>query len=113
MLAGVSAALLALVVDFRTALQAAAIFGIAQAMMQGANQTYAMDLAPADRRGAFLGMWTSFQSLGAFVGPLAIGATVEIWDFTTAFYGVAVVMALAAFGMGVLGPETKARSGKS
>jgi DHA1 family multidrug resistance protein-like MFS transporter len=113
LLAGVSAALLALVVDFRTALQAAAIFGIAQAMMQGANQTYAMDLAPADRRGAFLGMWTSFQSLGAFLGPLAIGATVEVWGFTTAFYGVAVVMTLAALGMGVLGPETKARSGKS
>jgi sugar phosphate permease len=58
-------------------------------------------------------MWTSFQSLGAFLGPLAIGATVEVWGFTTAFYGVAVVMTLAALGMGVLGPETKARSGKS
>jgi MFS family permease len=113
LLAGVSAILLALVVDFRTALQAAAVFGIAQAMTQGANQTYAMDLAPVDRRGAFLGMWTSFQSLGAFVGPLAIGATVEIWGFAVAFYGVAVVMAVAALGMGILGPETKARSDKS
>jgi MFS transporter, DHA1 family, multidrug resistance protein len=112
LLAGVSAALLALVVDFRTALQAAAIFGIAQSMTQGANQTYAMDLAPEDRRGAFLGMWTSFQSFGAFVGPLAVGATVEIWGFATAFYGVAVVMAVAGIAMGILGPETKARTGK-
>jgi len=111
LLAGVAAALLALVVDFRTALQAAAVFGIAQSMTQGANQTYAMDLAPEDRRGAFLGMWTSFQSFGAFIGPLAVGATVEIWGFATAFYGVAVVMAFVGLAMGVLGPETRSRSG--
>lgn len=112
LLAGVAAALLALVVDFRTALQAAAVFGIAQSMTQGANQTYAMDLAPADRRGAFLGVWTSFQSFGAFVGPLAVGGAVEFWGFATAFYIVAVFMGLAGLAMAILGPETKARSGK-
>ena len=112
LLAGVAAALLALVVDFRTALQAAAVFGIAQSMTQGANQTYAVDLAPADRRGAFLGMWTSFQSFGAFVGPLAVGVAVEVWGFATAFTIVAVFMALAGLAMGILGPETKARADK-
>ena len=111
LLAGVAAALLALVVDFRTAFQAAVIFGIAQSMTQGANQTYAMDLAPEDRRGAFLGMWTSFQSFGAFIGPLAVGVTVEIWGFAIAFYGVAILMTLAGLAMGVLGPETKSRPG--
>lgn len=111
LLAGAAAALLALVVDFPTALVAAAVFGVGQAMTQGANQTYAMDLAPEDRRGAFLGMWTSFQSFGAFVGPLAVGGIVEIWGFATAFYSVAVFMAVAGIAMGILGPETKTKTG--
>ncbi|MDA0799600.1 MAG: MFS transporter [Chloroflexi bacterium] len=111
-LAGGAGILLALLVDFRTAFQAAAVFGIAQSMTQGANQTYAMDLAPEDRRGAFLGMWTSIQSFGAFVGPLAVGAAVEFWSFSTAFYGVAVLMTTAGLAMAILGPETKARSDK-
>jgi MFS family permease len=70
-----------------------------------------MDLAPEDRRGALWGMRMSFQSFGAFIGPLAVGATVKIWGFATAFCGVAVVMAFAGLAMGVLGPETRSRSG--
>ncbi len=112
-LAGGAAALLALVVDFHTALQAAVVFGLAQAMTQGANQTYAMDLAPEDRRGAFLGMWSSFQSFGAFIGPLSVGIIVEVYGFSAAFYSVAVVMVLAGLAMGMFGPETKAQPGSS
>jgi len=69
-----------------------------------------MDLAPDDRRGAFLGLWSSFQSFGAFVGPLAAGAMVEIWSFAVSFNVVAAFMVLAALAMGILGPETKRRA---
>lgn len=111
-LAGGAGILLALLVDFRTAFMAAAVFGIAQSMTQGANQTYAMDLAPEDKRGAFLGMWTSIQSFGAFIGPLAVGAAVEFWNFSAAFYSVAVLMTTAGIAMAILGPETKGRINK-
>jgi MFS family permease len=110
-IAGIAAGLLAMIVDVRTAALAAFVFGVGQSMTQGANQTYAMDLAPEDRRGAFLGLWSSFQSFGAFIGPLAAGAMVELWSFAVSFNVVAVFMLTAASAMGVLGPETKRRAG--
>jgi MFS family permease len=109
-LAAASAVLLGLVVDFRTALQAAALFGVAQAMMMGASMAFAMDLAPEDRRGAFLGVWTSVQSFGALIGPLAVGGMVSIWGYAVAFNVVAVLMIAAAMVMAFMGPETKWRA---
>ena len=78
--------------------------------MMGANMAFAMDLAPEDRRGAFLGVWSSVQSFGALIGPLAVGAMVSIWGFTLAFNVVAVFMVVAALMMALLGPETKRRA---
>ena len=101
--------LLAFVVDFRTALLAASVFGLAQAINMGANQAFAMDLAPENERGAFLGVWTLLQSFGAFVGPLAAGVIVEVWGFDAAFYFVAALLAGAALAMAIIGPETKKR----
>ena len=101
--------LLAFVVDFQTALLAATVFGLAQAINMGANQAFAMDLAPENERGAFLGVWTLFQSFGAFSGPLLTGVIVEVWGFDAAFYFVAVLLAGAAVAMAIVGPETKRR----
>ena len=39
----------------------------------GSSQAYAMDLAPEDRRGEFLGVWAVFGNAGALVAPLLIG----------------------------------------
>lgn len=107
LIAAVSAVLLAFVIDFQTALLAAIVFGLGQAINMGANQAFAMDLAPENERGAFLGVWTLFQSFGAFVGPLATGVIVEVWGFDAAFYMVAVLLAGAALAMAIVGPETK------
>ncbi len=96
-------------VDFQTALLAATVFGLAQAINMGANQAFAMDLAPDNERGAFLGVWTLFQSFGAFSGPLLTGVIVEVWGFDAAFYFVAVLLAGAAVAMAIVGPETKRR----
>ena len=109
-LAAGAAVLLGLVVDFRTAVQAAAVFGVAQAMMMGANMAFAMDLAPAEKRGAFLGVFTAVQSFGALIGPLAVGGMVAIWGFAFAFNVVAVFMVAAALVMAFLGPETKGQA---
>ena len=112
-LSGVAAALIAIGNDFNGLLWAAAVFGVAQAMTQVTTQTFAIDLAPDDRRGTFLGVWTVFQSFGGFVGPLAAGIIVEVWGFTAAFMAVAVLFAITAFVMAVFGPETRHRGQQS
>jgi MFS family permease len=109
LIAAIAGVLLVFVADFQTALIAALVFGLAQAINMGANQAFAMDLAPENERGAFLGVWTLFQSLGAFIGPLMAGAIVEVWGFDAAFYFVAALLVAAALAMAIIGPETRKR----
>ena len=51
-----------------------ALYGFGSAMSMGASQTFAADLAPPDRRGAFLGVWTTIGNFGSIIAPLIIGA---------------------------------------
>ena len=95
--------------DFSGAMAAMAVFGIAQAMTMGSTQAFAMDLAPEDKRGAFMGVWSAFQSFGSAVGPLTAGAIAEYWGFGTAFTAVALFLIIAALAMLAFGPETRAR----
>ena len=95
--------------DFNGALAAILVFGLAQAMTMGSTQAFAMDLAPEDKRGAFLGVWSAFQSFGSAVGPLTAGAVAEVWGFGTAFIAVAGFLVVAGLAMAAFGPETRAR----
>ena len=109
LLAAGASVLLSVAGDFAGALAALAVFGVAQAMTMGATQAFAMDLAPEDKRGAFLGVWSAFQSFGAAVGPLTAGAVAQQWGFGTAFTAVAVFLLIAAVAMAAFGPETGGR----
>lgn len=95
--------------DFNGALAAIVVFGLAQAMTMGSTQAFAMDLAPEDKRGAFLGVWSAFQSFGSAVGPLTAGAVAELWGFGTAFIAVAGFLVIAGLAMAAFGPETRVR----
>ncbi len=95
--------------DFNSALLGMAVLGMATAMTMGATQAFAMDLAPEDKRGAFLGVTASFQSFGSAVGPLTAGAIAELWGFGTSFIAVAVFLVVCALAMAALGPETRVR----
>jgi MFS family permease len=108
-MAAAALVLLSMSHDFSSILRVALVFGAAQAMTMGASQTFAMDLAPENRRGSFLGVWTVFQSAGAFVGPLAAGAIVATWGFTPAFVAAALWLAASGLLMAVFGPETGSR----
>ena len=109
LLAAVASVLLSFAGDFSGALVAMAAFGIAQAMTMGSTQAFAMDLAPEDKRGAFLGVTAAFQSFGSAVGPLSAGAIAELWGFGTAFTTVAGFLVVCALAMALFGPETRAR----
>ena len=112
-LTGVASVLIAIGDDFNGLLLAVSVFGFAQAMTQGTTQTFAMDLAPEDQRGTFLGVWSAVQSLGASAGPLGAGIIVELWGFATAFMAIAVLFGITAFVMAVYGPETYHRGQQS
>ena len=82
--------LMAITDDFSAALLAVIVFGLAEAIGQGTLQVYAMDQAPADKRGAFLGTWMLFTNAGQITGPLVIGTIVDIYGFRTGFTVVVV-----------------------
>ena len=93
--------------SFGTALLAVAVFGTAEAFATGTIMVYAMDLAPEDRRGAFLGAWQLSMNVGQMAGPLAIGAIADARGFPAAFATVAVALVVGAAMIAVLGTETR------
>ena len=70
------------------------------------NVERAMDLAPENQRGAFMGVWSLFQGIGSLVAPLIVGAVAERLGYPPAFQMVTAAVLLAALLMWVWGPET-------
>ena len=72
------------------------VFAAAEGMNTNTLQTYAMDLAPAERRGAFLSAFHVAMNLGMMAGPLAAGLLAGWVGLQTALIFFAGVMAFAA-----------------
>ena len=102
----VSAYLLARIGKLPSAYLAVVVYGIGEAMTSGAAQVYVMDLAPEDRRGAFLGVWSLFTNTSAVIAPLLAGFLAQTTDFSFTFKGIAVLVVLSAMVMWIFGPET-------
>ena len=102
-----SAYLMAITGSFALALLTVLVFGIAEAFNQGSVQTYAMDLAPPDKRGAFLGIWHVAMNTGQFAGPLGIGLVASLLGMTTAFLIMGAIVAAAALAVLLLAAETR------
>ena len=84
-------------------------YGLGSAMSMGASQAFAVDLAPPDRRGSFLGLWALIAGFGSIVAPLAIGAVATNLGYAPGYTIVAVLLLLSAGFMLFFGPETKAQ----
>jgi MFS family permease len=95
--------------DYQTAVLIVVLYGIGEGMCMGASQVYAMDLAPEDRRGAFLGTWSMLNSAGGAVAPLLVGLTATLFGLEVAFAAVAVGLAAVAGGMLLWGPDSRAK----
>ncbi len=95
--------------SFGAAALSVLVFGLAEALATGTIQVYAMDLAPDDKRGAFLGVWSLSQSAGQIVGPLFIGLLADEAGFRAAFLTVAGLLAVGAVMVVLFGAETHAR----
>ena len=111
-LLAVSAYLLSFGDNFTMLLIMVSVYGVAWGMSQGTAQTYAMDIAPAQQRGTFLGVWSLFQAAGGFVAPLAVGGLAQFWSFSGTFVVVAAWLAVSAVLVALFAPETRWRGGR-
>ena len=93
--------------NFESALMAVLAFGLAEAFATGTNQVYAMDLAPHDRRGAFLGVWSLSMIAGQVFGPIVIGSVADSAGFQTAFIMVSGFLIAAGVVVAIFGVETR------
>jgi MFS family permease len=85
------------------------VFSVGSTVSMGASEAFALDLAPDDRRGAFLGVWTLFRNAGAVLAPLIIGAVADSFGIAPGYYCVGVILVFSAVFMALFGPETAAR----
>ncbi len=107
---GVAAVALTLGDVYATLLVAAVFLGIGEAMGLGTSQTFAMDLAPPEKRGMYMGLSMLAQSAGATAGPLLLAA---LYDFVlpdTSFITMAVLLVLATILLMALARETGGRA---
>jgi MFS family permease len=93
---GLAALLLAHISDWPTALLMVVIYGAGHGISSGVTQVYAMDLAPPQQRGAFLGTWTSFTQTGQLVAPLLIGVLADRAGFQAAYFLLAAALGCSA-----------------
>lgn len=93
--------------DYWSVLVAVMLLGVGNGICLGAAQVLAMDLAPEETRGTFLGAWQFVMSLGGIGIPLVIGGMASSTGTGGAFLFIGVVLMIAIPVMGLLGPATK------
>lgn len=85
------------------------MYGIAEGMVQGSTQVFAVDLAPSDRRGTFVGVWTIFTSLGGVVTTVLVGWLYANFGPILAFNVVGSFLIMCALVMALMAKETAGR----
>jgi len=101
--------LLAISTDQPSVIVMVLVYGVGEGMCLGASQAYAMDLAPDERRGSFIGVWSLLQNIGGIAAPLLIGLVAEQLGYAPAFVGVAIALAAVAIVIWAFAPDTTSR----
>jgi MFS family permease len=84
-------------------------FGIAlQSLTGGSVQTVGTDVAPADARGTFLGLWRFAGQGGATLSPIVFALLADQINYGTSFLFTAASAAVVAFLLIRYVPETRA-----
>ena len=107
-----AAAAVALTVgDVYAALLVAAVFlGMGEAAGMGTSQTFAMDLAPPEKRGMYMGLSMLANSVGATAGPLLLAALYHFVFPDVSFFTITVLLLLATLMLALLARETGGRA---
>jgi MFS family permease len=77
-----------------------------QALTGGSVQTIGADVAPAEARGTFLGIWRFTGQGGMAISPIAFAYLAESVGYTSSFLFVAATAAVVAVLMIRFVPET-------
>jgi MFS-type transporter involved in bile tolerance (Atg22 family) len=85
------------------------VIGLGNGLGSGTMMTLGADLAPADSRGEFLGVWRLIGDGGSAGGPVVVGAVADVLGLSLATFTIAGVGLLAAAMLGTLVPETLQR----
>lgn len=85
------------------------MYGIAEGMVQGSTQVYAVDMAPVERRGTVVGAWTIFMSMGGVATPLLVGWLYTDFGPMIAFNVVGGFLFVSAMAMAFMAKETVGR----
>lgn len=97
--------------DAYAALLVAAVFlGFGEAMGMGTSQTFAMDLAPPEKRGMYMGLSMMANSVGATAGPLLLAALYYFVAPDVSFVTITVLLVLAAAMLMLMARETGGRA---
>jgi len=96
-LLAISVAAMALAVGVKSLLAVALLAGVANGLSTGIVMTLGTDLAPADRRSEFLGMWRLLTDFGTAAGPMAIGMVVAVAPIGTACLTIAALGAAGSY----------------
>jgi MFS family permease len=109
LLQSVGMALIPLTTSFGTLLLVMMIMSVGNGLSAGTMMTLGSDLAPADSRGEFLGVWRLIGDVGGMGGPLAVGGIADLIALQSSALAVAGggFLAAAIFALGV--PETLKR----
>ena len=104
-----SAILLGFSADYMWIVAMMVMYGIAEGMVQGSTQVYAVDLAPVESRGTVVGVWSIFMSLGGVVTTLIVGWLYTEFGPMLAFNGVGGFLFISAMMLALMARETAGR----
>ena len=87
------------------------LFGVAlQSFTGGSVQTVGADVAPAEARGTFLGIWRFASQGGAALSPIIFAVLADVVSYGSAFMFTAVSAAVVTFLLVRYVPETRAKT---
>ena len=79
---------------------------LAQSLTGGSMQTLGSDVAPAQARGQFFGIWRLTQDIGTFLSPVLFTLLSESYSFTASFVFLSVTGLSVAVLVGTQVRET-------
>ncbi|RMG84915.1 MAG: MFS transporter [Chloroflexi bacterium] len=106
-------ALIPFTADFSGLLAAAMLMGFGNGLSAGTMMTLGSDLAPADTRGEFLGVWRLIGDTGATGGPVIVGGIADVLTLGASALALALAGLTGAAIFAFRVPETLKRRPKT
>ncbi|MFQ6011313.1 MAG: MFS transporter [Nitrososphaerales archaeon] len=108
-LSGAGTFMFPFVTDLPQAILVSVIMGVGAGFGAGTVATIAADMAPKRSKGLFMSIWRMVGAAGGLIGPLMVGVLIDFYTMETAFFALALLLAIAAVVSQVFLKETLQR----